>query len=309
MLRYVCLVVAMLVMACADAPQPNAPQPNAPQPEREQRPPVVAASDTTTNPETMAAFEGVMTRARTEALHTRPYGEIVQAVGESLVGTRYQDGLLDVGLEEKLVVDLTAFDCVLYVENVLALARGIAREDYSLATYITNLEDLRYRNGALDGYCSRLHYFTDWIFDNSSRDHMVNLTQEIGGEALPKTLDFMTSHRDSYARLVDDSTYACIVGMEEAIRGRELFYVPQDRIESVYGQLEAGDVIATATHIGGLDVTHTGFVHRTENGVGFLHASSTGEVKVAADLASYIRENDIQIGIIVARPVDPREGG
>ena len=255
----------------------------------------------------MAAFERVMTTARAEAFHERQFGEVVQAVGEVLIGARYQDGLLDVAAEETLVVDLTAFDCVLYVENVLALSRGIAKEDYSFATYVANLEDLRYRDGALDGYCSRLHYFTDWIFDNASREHVTNITQDLGAEALPKTLDFMTTHRGAYARLVSDSAFACIVGMEEGIRGRELFYVPQNRIEDVYDQLEAGDVIATATHIGGLDVTHTGFVHRTDDGeIGFLHASSTGEVKVADDLAAYIRSNDVQIGIIVARPVDPR---
>jgi len=296
--RYLLLVFVLLLVACTDAPASDS----------EQGPPMVAASDTTiVAAETMAAFERVMTTARDDAFHERRFGEVVQAVGDVLIGTRYQDGLLDIGIEETLVVDLTAFDCVLYVENVLALARGIAQEDYLFTSYVANLENLRYRDGALDGYCSRLHYFTDWMYDNASREHVTNITQDLGGEALPKTLDFMTTHRGAYTRLATDSAFACIVGMEEAIRGRELFYVPQGRIEAVYDQLEAGDVIATATHIGGLDVTHTGFVHRTDNGgVGFLHASSTGEVKVADDLAAYIRSNDVQIGIIVARPVDQR---
>lgn len=298
MFRHLFLLPAIVLVACAEAPVPGS----------EPRPPVLAISDTTTaSTETTAAFDRVMTVAQNEAFHERPFGEIVQAVGETLMGTRYQEGLLDVGVEETLVIDLTAFDCVLYVENVLALARGIAQEEYSFGAYVENLERLRYRDGVLDGYCSRLHYFTDWIFDNASRNHVTNITQAIGGEALPKTLDFMTTHREAYARLASDSTFACIVGMEEAIRGRELFYVPQDRIASVYDQLEAGDVIATATHIGGLDVTHTGFVRRTDDGaIGFLHASATGEVKVAEDLAAYIRGNTVQIGIIVSRPVDPR---
>ena len=294
--RYLLFVVVLVLLACADAST------------YESSPPVLAVSDTTTvDAETMAAFERVINTARTEAFHERPFGEIVQAVGEALIGTRYQDGLLDVGEEETLVVDLTAFDCVLYVENVLALAHGIARDDYSFDAYVANLEALRYRDGTLDGYCSRLHYFTDWIHDNAAREHVTNITEEIGGEALPKILEFMTTHRDAYARLASDSTFACIVGMEADIGGRELFYVPQDRIEAVYDQLAAGDLIATATHIGGLDVTHTGFVHRSGGGdIGFLHASSTGEVKVAEDLAAYIRGNDVQIGIIVARPVDPQ---
>jgi len=298
MLHHLLLVFVLLFIACIDAPASNS----------EQGPPVVAVSDTTTaGEETMVVFARVMTAARAEAFHERPFGEVVQAVGEVLIGTQYQDGLLDVGAEETLVVDLTAFDCVLYVENVLALARGIAQGDYSFAGYVANLEYLRYRDGIMAGYCSRLHYFTDWMYDNASREHVTNITQDLGGEALPKTLDFMTAHRSAYERLAGDSAFACIVDMEEAIRGRELFYVPQDRIESVYDHLKAGDVIATATHIGGLDVTHTGFVYRTDDGgVGFLHASSTGEVKVADDLAAYIRSNDVQIGIIVARPVDPK---
>ncbi len=272
---------------------------------------MVAVSDTTAaTTETMAAFDRVMSIAHDGAFHDRPFGEIVQAVGEVLMGTPYRDGLLDVGSEETLVVDLTEFDCVLYVENVLALARGIAEGDYSFAAYVENLESLRYRDGTMDGYCSRLHYFTDWIFDNASREHVTNITQAIGGEALPKTLNFMTTHRDAYARLVSDTTFSCIVGMEEAIRNRQLFYVPQDRIEELYGLLEPGDVIATATDIGGLDVTHTGFVRRSEDGaVGFLHASATGEVKVAEDLVNYIAAHDFQIGIIVARPIDPRDRG
>ncbi len=304
--RHLILICAVLLVACADAPA--APEDLPAQIVSEPNAPVVAASDTSlASSETLATFDRVMDTARGDGFHTRSYGEIVQAVGEAFIGTPYQDGLLDVGSEETLVVDLTAFDCVLFVENVMALARGIAMEDYSFATYVGNLEDLRYRNGSLDGYCSRLHYFTDWIHDNSSRRHVTNITQQIGGELLPKTLNFMTTHRDSYSRLASDAAFACIVGMEDAIRGRELLYVPQNRIASIYGQLQAGDVIATATHIGGLDVTHTGFVDRSDNGsIGFLHASGTGEVKIAADLATYIQSNNVQIGIIVARPVDPR---
>jgi len=65
-------------------------------------------------------------------------------------------------------------------------------------------------------------------------------------------------------------------------------------------------VIAMATGIEGLDVTHTGFVYRTpEGGTGFIHASLTGEVKVSDDLAGYVEDNAQQIGIIVARPVPP----
>lgn len=284
-----------------------APGPDTPPAEDTPATPVAAVADTVeADAETRAAFDRIMTRARRERWHERPYGELVQTVAAALLGARYEEGLLDVNENEALVVDLTAFDCVLYVENVLALAEAIARQDYAWGPYTANLEALRYRGGALDGYCSRLHYFTDWIWDNARRGNVRDVTQEAGGVPFEKTLDFMSTHRDAYPRLAADSTYQCIVRVEAALRERELYYVPEGRIAEVYDRLQPGDVIATATDIEGLDVTHTGFVYRTpEGGTGFIHASLTGEVKVSDDLARYVQANARQIGIIVARPMPP----
>ena len=293
------LLLALLCLACAggsDAPPVEVPADA----------PVVTAADTTADAETLAAFARIMDRARAERWHERPYGELVQTVAAALLGARYEEGLLDVSENEALVVNLAAFDCVLYVENVLALAEAIAQQDYAWDAYTGNLEDFRYREGQLEGYCSRLHYFTDWIYDNARRGNVRDVTQEVGGEPFEKTLDFMSTHRDAYPRLAADSTYQCIVGVEAALRERELYYVPEDRIAEVYDRLQPGDVIAMATGIEGLDVTHTGFVYRTpEGGTGFIHASLTGEVKVSDDLAGYVEDNAQQIGIIVARPVPP----
>ena len=71
----------------------------------------------------------------------------------------------------------------------------------------------------------------------------------------------------------------------------------------MYDRLQAGDIVATATHIDGLDVTHTGLVYDNGDGTrGLLHASTSGGVKVSPDLQSYVQGVDSQIGIIVARP-------
>jgi hypothetical protein len=293
------LVLLCLLGACG--PGPDAPPAGA-----DTDPPALTAADTTADAETRAAFERIITEARAERWHEQDYGALVQTVAAALLGARYEEGLLDVAENEALVVNLAAFDCVLYVENVLALAEAIARQDYAWETYTTNLEALRYREGALDGYCSRLHYFTDWIWDNDRRGNVRDVTSEIGGEPFEKTLDFMGTHRDAYPRLAADSVYQCILGVEAALGERPLYYVPEAHVRAVYDQLQPGDVIATATDIEGLDVTHTGFVYRTpEGGTGFIHASLTGEVKVSEDLAGYIEENERQIGIIVARPVPP----
>ena len=256
-------------------------------------------------------FQAVMDFAQREGLHERSIGEIVQAVGERFVGAPYVAGMLDEAEEEALIAPLDRFDCVLFVETALALARGIAVEDYSYAGFLDRLEALRYREGQLDGYCSRLHYFSEWIEDNERRGHVRNLTPGLGGEPLGKTLDFMSAHRASYPRFAEnDSLFRGVREMEQRLEGTDVHYIPQDRIREVYGQLRAGDLLAFATPIDGLDVTHTGLVYAHEDGgMGVLHASTSGGVTVAPDLQAYVEGVESQKGIVVIRPVDPRREG
>jgi len=257
---------------------------------------------------TRAAFRRIMTFARDSALaEEEDFGMIVQAVGRQLMGAPYVAGMLDSGSDETLIADLTTFDCVLYVENVLALARGIATGDTTFADYVANVESLRYRHGEMAGYCSRLHYFTEWIQDNERRGVVTDVTRDAGGVPYRKTINFMGTHRGSYPRMESDDTFECILDMEAGLRGMELYYIPKAEIAEHYDALRPGDVIATATNIDGLDVTHTGFVYRTADGrTAFLNASLSGEVLIAPDLARYSQGVRAQTGIIVARPVDPR---
>ena len=263
-----------------------------------------AQADTSTR----RLFNEVMAFARAEQLHEKPFGEIVQTVGMQFLRTPYVAGMLDAPAQEMLIVDLTGFDCVLFVEAALALARGIAVEDYSYATFANHIEEQRYRGGAMNGYCSRLHYFTEWIADNEDRGAVRDVTAALGGEKLDKTLTFMSEHRKSYPRFAtNDSLFRGIQSMERDLANHKIYHIPQHRIRAAYDQMQAGDIIATSTHIEGLDVTHTGLAFDDgRGGIGFLHASTSGGVKVSPDLQDYIQNNKVQIGIVVARPVDPR---
>ena len=323
--RLVFAVTLSALGACGSRPAPPAEAPAPVVPVAEPAPPAVvpapppvgveggveAAPDTVEapDPETAAAFRQILADARAQDVAARPYGEIVQWVGEQLIGRPYVAGMLDAPPDETLVVDLRAFDCVLYVENTLALARAVALGQDDYAAYAGHVEAMRYREGRLDGYCSRLHYFSDWIAENERGGRVQNVTAAVGGEPFEKEVAFMSQNRDAYPKLVSDETFACIADMEAGLAGVELFYVPQDRIAEAYPLLRPGDVIATATSIGGLDVTHTGFVHRTPEHTGFMHASlSADRVKVSDDLEAYVQGVPNQVGIVVARPVDPRTG-
>lgn len=308
MLRLTVLLILMgTCLACepaAPAEAPADPPPAQPTALAESAAPRVVSDST------RAVFERVMARARAENLHARPLGEIIQTMGSWFAGTPYVEGLLDAPDEETLVLNLEGFDCVLFVESMLALARGVAVEDYAFASFARRIEEQRYRDGQLDGYCSRLHYFTDWIADNARRGIVRDITADLGGEAREKRLTFMGTHRDSYRHLTDDANYQCILDREADLAGLTHVHVPQDRIRDVYDRLRAGDIIATSTPIEGLDVTHTGFVYeRPDGGRGFMHASSSGEVKISPDLQDYVEGVKVQYGILVARPLDERASG
>ena len=259
------------------------------------------------SPETARAYAAITSEARAQGIAARPYGEIVQWVGEQLRGRPYVGGLLDAPRQETLLADLTRFDCVLYVENVLAIAHTIALEDTTPEAYLAQIQRMRYRGGQMAGYCSRLHYFSDWIADNDARGIVHNVTAQAGGVRFDKRIDFMSTHRASYPRMRDDTVYACASAAEARLAGLELVYVPKAGIRAAYAQMQPGDVVAMATSIGGLDVTHTGFIHQDRSGTGFMHASSASNaVKVSPDLSDYVRDIRNQVGIIIARPVDPR---
>ena len=126
--------------------------------------------------------------------------------------------------------------------------------------------------------------------------------------ALEKRLDFMSQNRSLYPRFAhNDSLFAGVLSMEDSLREMDLFYIPQAAIRGVYDRLLPGDIIATATRIGGLDVSHSGLVYRGEDGrIGFLHASASSGVTIARDLADYVNGVSSQIGIVVARPAPIR---
>ncbi|MEW6499507.1 MAG: N-acetylmuramoyl-L-alanine amidase-like domain-containing protein, partial [Cyanobacteriota bacterium] len=220
----------------------------------------------------------------------------------------YKGNLLDQSPEETLVVTLNQFDCVLFVETVLAIARGVAVQDYSYSTFVNHLRDQRYWDGQIDGYCSRLHYFSQWIYDNQKRGTVENLGLKLGGVALNKKLNFMSTHRQSYPPMAkDNANYQCMVEREAELDGITVDYIPTNKIRNLYSQLQPGDIIAVATNISGLDVTHTGLVYRQSNGnMGFIHASPAGQVTIAGDLQRYVSRVKNAIGILVARPLDPR---
>ncbi|MFI5212188.1 MAG: N-acetylmuramoyl-L-alanine amidase-like domain-containing protein [Ignavibacteria bacterium] len=240
-------------------------------------------------------------------LKSMPIGDAIIEVGRSFLDTDYVAGTLDKNMSESLVINLTGLDCVTFVENCLTFARCIKLGATTFDDYKAELKKIRYRGGSIDGYASRLHYFCDWITDNEEKGIVKNVSSEIGGVEYSKKINFMSTHTGSYKQLSSQANIDGINSAEEAINSRIYYYIPKNDIAKSYDFMKNGDIIATTTSIGGLDVTHTGYVVKGEDGsTYFLHASSKSKKVIisGSQLADYVGEDSKKTGIMVARPLE-----
>lgn len=235
-----------------------------------------------------------------------PIGEAIAEVGKSFIGTDYVAGTLDKNMSENLIINLTGLDCVTFVENCLTFARCVKQGKTSFDDYKAELKKIRYREGNIDGYASRLHYFCDWIYDNESKGIVKNISAEIGGVEYNKKIDFMSTHTKSYKQLSSSTELDGVKAAEEAINSRYYYYIPTNSISKSYDLMQTGDIIATTTNIGGLDVTHTGYVYKEGGGTYFMHASSKSKQVIISteELQEYVGGDSKKTGIMVARPLE-----
>ncbi len=244
-----------------------------------------------------------------ESLKNESIDKIIEKVGLSFLGTEYVAGTLDEDIHsEKLVIKISGLDCVTFVENTLAMARTIQSGSPTLENFKDELQTIRYRDGRIDGYTSRLHYFSDWIYDNEKKGIVQDITKKIGGVMYNKTINFMSSHKDSYKQLCldDGESISKIKNIEKKINNRDLYYIPKNSVDKYYDELKTGDIIATTTDIKGLDVTHTGFIFKKKGKTYFLHASLNAKEVILSkeELKAYLKSDKKKTGIMVARPYD-----
>ncbi|HTR80424.1 MAG TPA: N-acetylmuramoyl-L-alanine amidase-like domain-containing protein [Bacteroidota bacterium] len=250
--------------------------------------------------------------ALSDRLEDKPINQAIVEIGKSFIGTDYAEHTLEEGGEEHLVVNLRVLDCVSFYENVLALARCVKMKTLTFEAYKAQLQFIRYRGGVIDGYASRLHYTTDYWFDNEKKGVLKVVTKELFGEKavqrIPTPINFMSTHRRSYRQLSDDSVLAEIEKREQEIGKREMFFLPKESVHLFADRVKTGSLIGITTSIPGLDVSHTGIALRTESGsLHLLHAPDVGQkVQITKmPLHEYLARNTKQTGIIVAEALEP----
>lgn len=224
------------------------------------------------------------------------------------IGTPYVAQTLERNAEEQLVINLRELDCTTFVENVLALATCVKEGKTSFEDFCHYLRQIRYRNGDV-AYTSRLHYFSEWIADNTKS----GLVEEVQGPNPPFTavqtlnLNYMSRFLEKYPMLKGrHQRIKRIRAMENELNGKKFSYIPKAEIANtnIFRQaIQDGDIVAIITKREGLDTSHIGFAVWHKNGLHLLHASSLGK-KVVEDkktLFAYMKEQKMQQGIRIVR--------
>ncbi|WP_405385006.1 N-acetylmuramoyl-L-alanine amidase-like domain-containing protein [Maribacter sp. LLG6340-A2] len=262
------------------------------------------AQQITCSPKDRAAVENKLVEIN--GMLQDDFGKTMVSIGKTFMKTPYVAKTLEIGNTETLVVNLQGLDCTTFVENVLAFSLLLRQQEMSFDTYLENLETIRYKNGTLDGYASRLHYFSEWIANNAEKGLLKAITGDIGGEAITKDINFMSTHRNLYPFLADDVNYSKIKASENYLNSQPICVLTQEDIIESEHLIKSGDIIALATSINGLDVTHTGIATREKDGrIHLLHAS-TGSMQVEITkkpLADYVKGIKSNVGIMIARPL------
>ncbi len=245
-----------------------------------------------------------------ENLESKPIGYVIATIGKSFIGTPYVAHTLEIGKKETLVVDLTGLDCTTFLESTLAFARSIKENKTTFKDYENELKEIRYRNGVLNGYPSRLNYFSDWIYNNGKKGIIKNVSKELGGVKIMFNLNFMTTHPKDYSRLIAHPEFIPIIRkQEEAINKRVYYYIPKNKVAKIENKIHNGDLIAITSNVKGLDFNHVGIAVKMNDGkIHFLHAPNVGyKVQITHEtLAEYLMKFKRDTGIMVLRALESK---
>lgn len=219
------------------------------------------------------------------------------------INTPYLASTLEINNNEKLVINLRQLDCLTFVENSCALYKCNKENNFSFENFSKNIQNIRYRDGIINGYLSRLHYSSDWIINNIKKGYIRNITPDISDSAFYPNVYFMSQNSQYYKALKTYKEIEKIKNIEKKINKHNLHYIPKKEINKYENRIKDGDIIFICTNIKGLDITHVGFAIHQNGELHLLHASSVHKKVIISNktLKDYLMDIKKDTGIIVCR--------
>lgn len=225
------------------------------------------------------------------------------------IGVPYVAHTLEVNDNEQLVVNTRQLDCTTLVETVTALKLCNDRGQRTWADYVRMLTMLRYRQGVLDGYPSRLHYFSDWIRDKVQMQLVNDIQQPNPPFSAVQTVNvnYMSTHPEAYKALKANAALVPLIRQQEhSLSGLKARYIPKSAVRNtklLRSVIKDGDIIAITCNKAGLDIAHLGFAVWRKDGLHLLNASMLHKkvVEEPMTLYRYLQKHKTFTGIRILR--------
>lgn len=243
------------------------------------------------------------------ALRQAPSGAGTLHFARLFIGRPYIAHTLEVNDEEQLVVNTRELDCTTLVENVVALTLCHKHNRRSYADFCEQLQRIRYRGGIISAYPSRLHYFTDWIIDNTKKGIVkeIQLKQAPFSSVQTVRVNFMSQHPQSYQALKAHPQFVSVIAkQEEMLTGRQFRFIPKSAVRNtklLRSVIHDGDILAITTSKAGLDIAHLGFAVWRKDGLHLLNASQIHHrvVEEPMTFRKYLSKHPAHTGVRVIR--------
>jgi Protein of unknown function (DUF1460) len=212
-----------------------------------------------------------------ETKHDRSITGRIDVLSRHLLGRPYKPNPLigSINTPEVFTALLDGFDCVTYIETVIALARASNVDGFTKW-----LRTIRYDRGLIQ-WARRNHYMTLWI-RNNIRDGTI---RPLSMPAVP-----VISRR----RILN-----IVPGL--AARRTHVKCVPKRSVPRLLQYLQGGDLIFFASTRKHLDVFHAGIIVRDAKTISLRHASRSKGFVVQQELSKFLKSNRMA-GVIVVRP-------
>jgi hypothetical protein len=204
-------------------------------------------------------------------------GSRIEVISRHFLGRPYQTNPLmgSADSAEVFTASIDRFDCVTYIETVVALARATTVDGF-----IEWMRKIRYDGGRVQ-WDRRNHYMTLWIRNNVR-------------EGIIRRVSMMAVPTVSIERLMN-----VVPGLApKRIRVR---CVAKRAVPQCVGRLQSGDVISFVSTHKHLDVFHAGIIVRNGKRILMRHASRSQGGVVEQELSEFLKANRMA-GVIVVRP-------
>ena len=212
-----------------------------------------------------------------ETKHDRCAGSRIDVLSCRFLGHPYKPNPLTGSADtaEVFTASLDGFDCVTYLETILALARASNVDDF-----VEWLRKIRYEQGRIQ-WERRNHYMTQWIRNNVRE----GIVRPVPMPAVP------VLSRERVLNVVPGLTS----------QRTRVKCVPKAAVPRLAAYLQSGDLIFFVSTRKHLDMFHAGIIVRDGKSMLMRHASRSQGGVVEQELSEFLKANRMA-GVIVVRP-------